>query len=166
MTAKSLLRHPRLPFAFVSLASLGLVGGGILMGNLLGLAACPLCIIQRLLYMVLVLTGALGLVLAGSGFGRRLAALASAVAAGTGLFVAGYQTWIQRFAPEVKCSAATTWWEDLVDWLGEQAPQLFLSNGLCSDPAWKLFGLSIAEYSLMAFTVFTLISLWALFRRR
>ena len=166
MTGNRLLRYPYVPFAFLCLASFGLVGGGVLMGNLMNLAACPLCIIQRLLYMVLVLTGALGLIVAGSLFGRRLAALLSAMAAGTGVFVAGYQTWIQRFAPEVNCSAKTPWWEEMVDRLGEQVPLLFQSNGLCSDPAWKFLGLSIAEYSLMAFSLFTLISLWVLFRRR
>ena len=164
MNSKSYLRYPRAPFAVVLVASFGLVGGGVLMGSLMNLAACPLCIIQRLLYMVLVLTAAAGLAVAEKPVGRRLAAAVNGLVAGTGAFVAGYQTWLQRFANEVNCSANTPWWEDMVDWLGQQVPLLFQGNGMCSDPAWKFLSLSIAEWSLMAFSTFTLLSLWVLFR--
>ena len=166
MNSNRLLHFPHAPFAFVLVASLGLVAGGVLMGNLMNLAACPLCIIQRLLYMALVLTAAAGLLVTAKPVGRRLAAAANAAVAGTGAFVAGYQVWLQRFARDVSCTANTPWWEDMVDWLGQQAPLLFQANGLCSDPAWKFLGLSIAEWSLMAFSSFAVLSLWVLFRRR
>jgi disulfide bond formation protein DsbB len=58
------------------------------------------------------------------------------------------------------------WWELLVDWAGERVPLLFTASGLCSDPGWKFIGLSIAEWSLLAFSFLTLSSLYALLRRR
>jgi hypothetical protein len=45
-----ILQHRRTPFLFVLVAGLGLVFGGVLLAELLRLAACPLCIIQRTLY--------------------------------------------------------------------------------------------------------------------
>ncbi|HTY99148.1 MAG TPA: disulfide bond formation protein B [Rhodocyclaceae bacterium] len=157
---------PRAPFALLLVASLGLVGGGLVLAKLMNLAACPLCIIQRLLYLLLAVAAAAGLLVAAKPVGRRLAAAATALVAGTGAFVAGYQVWLQRFAGDVTCSADSPWWEDLVDWLGERVPLLFQANGLCSDPAWKFLGLAIADWSLMAFAGFTLVSLWVVFRRR
>jgi disulfide bond formation protein DsbB len=156
----------RTPFLFVFGASLLLVFGGVLFSEFMRLAACPLCIIQRMLYLTLAIFAALGLAVAARPLAARLVALLMTVAAGTGIFVAGYQVWIQRFAPETNCSPYPTWWEDMVDRAGEVVPILFKANGLCSDPAWKFLSLSIADWSLGCFTGFLLISLYALMRKR
>lgn len=161
----NLPRSPRFPFVATCAVSLGLVGGGVLMAQLLNLAACPLCIVQRMLYLLLGLTAGIGIAVAGHPRGRRLAAAALAAIAATGLFVAGYQVWLQRFARDAKCAVDTPWWEQLVDWAGAQIPILFQPNGLCSDAAWKFLGLSIAEWSLLAFTALLLLALVTALRR-
>ena len=160
-----LIRNPRLPFVAACAVSLSLVGGGVLMAQLLNLAACPLCIIQRMLYLLLGLTAGIGIAVAGHRSGRRAAALATAAVAATGIFVAGYQVWIQRFARDTKCAVDAPWWEQMVDWAGERLPLFFQPNGLCSDPAWKFLGLAIAEWSLLAFTALLALALAAAFRR-
>jgi disulfide bond formation protein DsbB len=156
----------RAPFLLVALLSFGLVGGGVVMAQLLNLAACPLCILQRMLYLLLSLAGLLGFAVARHATLRRLAALLMAGIAGTGIFVAGYQVWIQRFAPKTDCAVNEPWWETFVYWAGDQVPLLFRPSGLCSDPAWKFLSLSIAEWSLMAFTAMLLVALVAAFRRQ
>jgi disulfide bond formation protein DsbB len=161
----NLLRHPRTPFAAAALLSLGLVGGGVILAQLLNLAACPLCILQRMLYLLVALAGGLGL-LAARPLARRLAALAMAAAAATGAFVAGYQIWIQTFARETDCVANAPWWEQLVDWASERMPLLFGVSGLCSEPGWRLLGLTIAQWSLMAFTGLFALAVFAVLRRR
>lgn len=160
-----MLRSARAPFVVAALTSFGLVFGGVAMAQLMNLAACPLCIIQRMLYLLLGTLAAVGIALAARPLGRRVAALLMAATAGTGIFVAGYQVWIQRFARDTKCAVDTPWWERLVDWAGEQAPLFFQPNGLCSDAAWKFLGLSIAEWSLMAFTALLGLALVAALRR-
>ncbi len=72
MDIKRYLRFPRAPFAFALAAGLGLVLGGVLMAELLRLAACPLCIIQRMLYLLLALAAAAGLAAAERPAARRL----------------------------------------------------------------------------------------------
>lgn len=162
---KKVLLHPRAPFVAGAVVSLALVGGGVLLAQLLNLAACPLCILQRMLYLLVAFAGGLGL-LAASRLPRRLAALAMAAAAATGAFVAGYQIWIQMFARETDCVANAPWWEQLVDWAGDKLPLLFGVSGLCSEPGWRLLGLTIAQWSLMAFTGLFALALFALLRRR
>lgn len=165
MSLSSVFQSPRAPFVVACIISFGLVGGGVLMAQLLNLAACPLCIVQRMLYLLLGLVAAAGIALAGRPLVRRLAALLMAAVDATGLFVAGYQTWLQRFARDTKCAVDTPWWEQLVDWAGAQVPLLFQPNGLCSDAAWKFLGLSIAEWSLLAFATLLAIALAAAFVR-
>jgi disulfide bond formation protein DsbB len=161
-----ILKHRRTPFLFVLATSLGLVLGGVLLAELLRLAACPLCIIQRTLYLTLAAIAAIGVAVAAWPLTARVVALLMAATAATGAFVAGYQVWIQRFAPATNCSPYPTWWEDMVDRAGEVVPLLFKANGLCSDPAWKFLGLSIADWSLCWFSFFLLIALYALMRKR
>jgi disulfide bond formation protein DsbB len=161
-----ILRHRRTPFLLVLGASLALVAGGVLLAEMLRLAACPLCIIQRTLYLVLAIVAGIGLASSARPLAARFAALAMLLVAATGIFVAGYQVWIQRFAPATKCSPYPPWWEELVERAGEAVPILFKASGLCSDPAWKFLGLSIAEWSLGWFTLFLLVALYALMRKR
>ncbi|MDD5247475.1 MAG: disulfide bond formation protein B [Rhodocyclaceae bacterium] len=158
------VRNPRFPFAAAVVVSLSLVIGGVILAQLLNLAACPLCILQRMLYLLLALVGAGGLA-AARPLARRFAALAMAAVAGTGAVVAGYQIWIQRFAHDTNCVANAPWWEQLVDWAGEKLPLLFGVSGLCSEPPWKLLGLSIAEWSLLAFSVLFGLAAFAALRK-
>jgi len=160
-----LIRLPRFPFFTALLVGVAMVVCGVILAQLLRLAACPLCILQRMLYLTLALSAAMGLMVFHRPVWRRLAGLLMTASAATGVFVAGYQTYIQRFAQDTQCSNQVAWWETLVDWAGEKAPVLFYASGLCSDPAWKFIGLSIAEWSLAVFTLLTLVSLQALLRR-
>ncbi|MBI5786180.1 MAG: disulfide bond formation protein B [Rhodocyclales bacterium] len=161
-----ILKHRRTPFLFVLVTGLGLVFGGVLLAELLRLAACPLCIIQRTLYLLLAIVAGIGVAVHARPLAPRFAALVMVLVSATGIFVAGYQVWIQRFAPSTNCSPYPTWWEEMVDRAGEVVPLLFKANGLCSDPAWKFLGLSIADWSLGWFIFFLLISLYALMKKR
>jgi len=157
-------RSPRFPFYLALAVGIGLTCCGALLAYALRLAACPLCIIQRMLYLSLGLCGIAG-ILFGQMRGIRVLLLSlMTVAAGTGVFVAGFQTWLQRFARFASCAADYPWWEAMVDWAGERVPFLFHASGSCSDPAWKLLGLSIAEWSLAAFSGLLVVFVYALFK--
>lgn len=160
-----LSRAPRFPFIVGFIVACFMFGGAVYLGNALRLAACPLCILQRMACLAFGFSAALGLFVGAKRRGRIVAALLMLTSSAAGAFVAGYQTYIQRIATDVQCSGEAAWWELFVDWAGEKAPLFFQANGLCSDPAWKLFGLSLAEYSLMAFCLLTLLGAFALLRR-
>ena len=156
----------RLPFALSLFLGIGLVTAAVYLAQSLHIAACPLCILQRMLYMALSAAAVLGLLTAKSRFLSAAAALLMAAISAAGVFVAGYQTYLQRFAHDTQCSGAMAWWEVLVDWAGERIPLLFRASGLCSEPGWKFIGFSLAEWSLLAFCFLALLSLFTLLRRR
>ena len=160
-----LLFTPRGLFAATGLAALGLVAGGVFLQQTMNLAACPLCILQRMLYLLLALEAIAAWTVADAVLPRRAAAVAMAATTLTGVWIAAYQTWLQRFAKGVSCTADQPWWESFVNWAGSQWPLMFEASGICSEAGWKFLGLSIAEWSLIAFTSMTIAMLVALLRR-
>jgi disulfide bond formation protein DsbB len=169
MALLRLLLAPRGLFAATGIAAVGLVCGGLFLAHTLNLAACPLCILQRMLYLLLALEAIAAWLLAGSApastLPRRAAAFVMAATALTGVGIASYQTWLQRFAKGASCTADQPWWEHLVNWAGAQWPLMFEASGLCSEAGWKFLGLSIAEWSLIAFTSMTIAMLAAMRRK-
>ena len=137
-------------FATLALGCFGLVAVGLELQALFRLAPCPLCIFQRLLYLVIGVVGLLGFALPA---GRMLwAGLGGALALG-GFSVAAYQTWMQAF-PELatECGYADpNAIERLVDWLGMQYPGLFLATGFCTNRDWVFLDLSMANWSMLIF---------------
>ena len=160
-----LLFTPRGLFAATGLAAIGLVAGGLILAHTMNLAACPLCILQRMLYLLLVLESVAAWMVARAALQRRVAALLMLVTTITGAGIAAYQTWLQRWAKGVSCTADQPWWEAFVNWAGSQWPLMFEASGLCSEAGWKFLGLSIAEWSLVAFTSMTVAMLIALLRK-
>jgi len=160
-----LLLSPRGLFAATGLAAVGLVAGGLILAHTMNLAACPLCILQRMLYLLLALEAVAAWKLAGSLPARRAAALVMLGTTLTGVWIAAYQTWLQRWAKGVSCTADQPWWEAFVNWAGSQWPLMFEASGLCSEAGWKFIGLSIAEWSLVAFTSMTIAMLLVLLRK-
>ena len=147
------------------LVALGLVGGGVVLAQTMNLAACPLCVLQRMLYLLLALEAALVMSFVRSSPAFRIAAIPMLCTALAGVGIAAYQTWLQRFAKGVSCTADQPWWEQFVNWAGSQWPLLFEASGLCSEAGWRFLSLSIAEWSLMAFSAMTLAMLSVLLRR-
>lgn len=157
-------RSSRFPFYLALAVGLGLTVSSVVAAGILHLTPCPLCIIQRMLYLSMALLALPGWLLAERLLGRILVLLLLASAAATGVFVAGYQTWLQRFAPLAPCGADYPWWEQLVDWAGERVPLLFRVSGVCGDPGWKFLGLSIAEWSLVFFSALLAFFAYSLFK--
>lgn len=138
-------------FAALAFGLAGTVVLGLSLQHLFRLSPCPLCIFQRLLYMV-------AAVLATGGFvWPRLRLLwlggVGAIAA-LGVGVAAYQSWMQAFPSLAsECSYSDpNLIERLVDWLGMQYPSLFMATGFCTSREWELFGLSMANWSFLLFS--------------
>ncbi len=146
---------PRFPAAHLwlvlALAAAGVACASVILTHWLALNPCPLCIFQRLLLMLAAPLGLAAALLKGGG--RRWLGAAVLVLLGLGAGMAGYQSWLQA-GPEadVACMGGEPGpIERLVDWLGRQAPALFLATGFCDDPALSILGLSLANWSLAIF---------------
>lgn len=137
-------------FATLALGCFGLVAFGLALQEVYRLAPCPLCIFQRLLYLLIGGLAVAGFLLPAAGLVWTGTIVALAV---FGAGVAIYQTWMQLFpnlAPECSFTDPNLI-ERLVDWLGMHMPSLFLATGFCTSIDWTFLSLSMANWSVLIF---------------
>jgi protein dithiol:quinone oxidoreductase len=150
-------------FLLVAAGAFGLLGAGLALGVALNLHPCPLCIFQRVLYLVVGFAALLGALRPDLQKIRWAAAGVGIAAAVGGIATAAYQTWMQLFPGSLmECGyAEPNLIERLVDWLGMQWEFMFLATGLCSSKEWTFLGLSMANWSIPCFLVFAGMLVWA-----
>lgn len=138
-------------FSALALGCFGLVAIGMGLQTMLHLAPCPLCIFQRVLYLLI---GTLALGGFALPFLRQLWGGLCAALSALGAGVAAYQSWMQAYPALAKeCSYSDpNVIERLVDWLGMQSPGFFLATGFCTSREWELFGWSMANWSVLIFS--------------
>jgi Ca2+-transporting ATPase len=154
---------PRLVWGIVAFAGAAAVVASLALTPWLNLQPCQLCIFQRLLFMVIAVLALIAAVPANVR-GRWLPAVLTLGVAALGLAVTSYQSWLQ-FQPgnTLSCSAGQlSRIEDLVEWLGQQVPTLFLAGGFCDETQWVVLGLSLANWAMVAFAAGLTVGGWAL----
>lgn len=154
----------RIYFLLLAAVSLGLLTSGLLIGDWAKLQPCHLCNLQRLLYMLTAFFALGGFVLPG---GRRVWAALVALCAGGGVIAAVQQSWMQ-YAPQnvTECGFGDpTLTEQLINWLGVKWPAMFMVTGFCTNKEWVFLGLSLANWSGLAFAALLLAALRLLLRR-
>ena len=153
---------PRWRFLLIGMGSWGLLGAGMIIGLIDHLNPCPLCIFQRLLYIVLGMAGWAGAMAHARNSQLAAAGTGLAICLG-GLSTAGYQTYMQQFPHLVAECGFTepTLIEQLVYWLGDQWEFMFLATGLCTSKDWTFLGLTMANWSIPAFGFFAGLCIWA-----
>ncbi|TVQ69438.1 MAG: disulfide bond formation protein B [Chromatiaceae bacterium] len=140
----------------------------IALTELFNLHPCHLCIFQRLLFMVLTAL-ALGGVLFGSALPGTILGVLVVATAGTGLGVAGYQSWLERQPADLGFSCMGVEpgpIERLVEWLGDQAPTLFMATGMCDEMGPQVLGISLANAAVVGHLLVIGLAIWALWRAR
>ena len=154
----------RTGFAVIFLVAVGLVGSGLVIGELMRINPCPLCIFQRVLYLLVGAVALFGVLLPGA---RRLWGAVIGLLCAGGLATAVYQSWMQ-FYPETATQCGfgePNLIEQLVDWLGMQWPFMFMATGFCTSKEYIL-GLTLANWSVLCFSGFLLAGAWVGWRRR
>ncbi len=140
---------PSQTFAAALVAATGaLLGGALFMEHVIGLAPCPLCLMQRIWVMIV---GAIALV--GLAHNPRILIypLLSVLAALTGAGFSIRQLYLQSLPPDQvpACGAPLDYLMDgpLADLLREMT----LGSGDCAEVTWSLFGISIPGWTLLGF---------------
>jgi disulfide bond formation protein DsbB len=151
----------------IAMVSISLVAGSFVLVAWMKLEPCPLCIFQRLLFMIMSVLAFMTFFAARHPVGRPVGIL-TLLTAISGAGVAGYQVWLQaQPAARFTCGGADpNLIERVVDWLGQHAPLLFLATGECQDTALMIMGFSLAAWALAAFATSAVVSFWALVGRR
>lgn len=143
---------------------LGYVAGFLICGGLILYALylqyyeyqnpCPLCLLQRVVYialMVVFLLGALhGPRRTGAVVYSTLLVLVSLIGAG----IAGRHVWLQHLPKDKvpECGPGLGYILDRFP-LVNALEKIFRGSGECAEAGWRLMGLSIAEWSLVWFVL-------------
>jgi disulfide bond formation protein DsbB len=156
---------PRRAYGLICLACVLMLAFGLYLQHVVGLEPCPMCIVQRYaLVLVAVFTG-----LAGAFRGRALqvgGGLLALLSALGGAYTAASQSWLQWYPPEVVSCGRDLYGMIETFPLKRALPMIFRGGGDCSKIDWTLFGLTLANWSFIAFAVLTVLLLVLLFRRR
>jgi protein dithiol:quinone oxidoreductase len=159
-------RSPRVPFGIGAAACIALLGFAYYLQYVQGLEPCPLCMVQRGFFYVVM---ALFIVAALHGpRGRGAFAYSSLITlfALGGAATAGRQVWLQHLPPDKvpQCGPDLFFMLNNLP-LSRTLEKLFYGSGECAAVDWKFLGLSIAGWSLVWFIVLGLYAWWAAAQR-
>ena len=154
-------------WAFCLVAVIGLMSFGLYLEHVKYLDPCPLCITQRLFYIMIGLFALVGLVAFRSRLVQRIDASLMFLSAIGGIVTAGRQVWLQHLpADQVPaCGPGLQYWLDNNPML-ETLSLLFKGDGNCAEVQWQFLGLSIGEWSLAWFILFMSLSVYQFFKTR
>lgn len=149
--------------AFIACASI--IGSVVYLQRVIGLSPCLLCWLQR---CALIASGVLSLIAtvqAPGKSGSRWYASVILLFTLAGAAMAGGQVWLQTATPD-QVIPVIAWFERLFELLALSGlvDRLLSDATFCAEITWSLFGISLPEWSMLAFIGLALIALYALFR--
>jgi disulfide bond formation protein DsbB len=132
--------------------SFGVVGIALYLQQQHNLEPCPLCIFQRIAFMVLGLLFLIAALHNPARTGRRVYGLLQFIAAAVGIGIAARHTWIQANPDKVmtECGAGMGYMFENFP-LERALTWVFKGTGECTAMDWSMFGLTIPQLSLIAF---------------
>lgn len=147
-------------FLLVALTCLLLLGFGYFLQFVRGLDPCPLCILQRAAYLGVGVVCLAGFIHGSAG---RIYSALALVCALAGAAIAARQVWLQHLPPDLvpECGPG-------LDFILQAFPLfdalklIFTGSGECAETVWTFLSLSIAEWSLFWFAVFSVLFVYLL----
>jgi disulfide bond formation protein DsbB len=155
---------PRRALALICAACVAMLAFGLYLQHVVGLEPCPMCVVQRYALVLLALFAGLASLSRRRGLQWTGALLGLVMAVG-GAYTAARQSWLQWHPPEVVSCGRDIYGMIETFPLQRALPMIFRGSGDCSKIDWTLFGLSIANWSFIAFTVLALLLITILARR-
>ena len=155
---------PRRAFALIFAACVAMLAFGMYLQHVVGLEPCPMCIVQR--YALVLVAVFAGLAAASKRRGLQITgSLLGFVMAVGGAYTAARQSWLQWHPPEfISCGRDIYGMIETFP-LQRALPMIFKGSGDCSKVDWTFLGLSIANWSFVAFVVFGLLLIVLMARR-
>ena len=158
---------PRIIFSIIFIVCTSLLGFGLYLEHAVGLEPCPLCIFQRIAYIVIAMLALIAAIHNPQRLFERIYTGLILITSLCGAGIAGRQVWLQHL-PEDKipeCGPGLDYMLDAFPFT--DALKMILSgSGECAEVQWRFIGLSIAEWSLLCFLMFATVSLVAFFYRK
>lgn len=156
----------RMMFLAVLVSCLGMLGFGLYLQHGLHLEPCPLCVVQRIGFVVVALTALVAFVHNPGSIGRKVYGFLLMLFSGAGAAVAIRNLWLQSLPPDQvpECGPGLDYLLDTFP-LTKVLPMVFKGSGECAKVEWTMFGLAIPAWALLGFAVFFAAGLAALLLR-
>lgn len=125
----------------------------------LGLVPCPLCVFQRIAFIVMGLVFLVGALHAPTGRGRWVYVVLVLLAALWGIVAASRQLWLQSLPAELvpSCGPGLGYLFDAFSW-AKALNLVFAGSGECAEVHWRFLGLTMAGWTPIWYV---LLSAWA-----
>ncbi|GLK87572.1 disulfide bond formation protein B [Pseudomonas turukhanskensis] len=161
------LASPRSLFFLAFLACVVMMGSALYLEHVVGLEPCPLCIVQRLCVIVFGVFALLATLHNPGRGGRRVYSTLTFLAAAAGGAAAVRQIWLQNTPPDPMASCMPTNFDYMLQALPFEKFVAWVLHGTadCAEVTWTLFGMSLAEWCLLAFISMAIFSLYQFLRR-
>ncbi len=146
-----MILNTRIAYTTLAVVSLALIGVALVLQHVVGLDPCPLCIFQRIAYFALALFALIAAWLSPGAASRWFGGLAL-VSALSGAGIAARHVWLQMNPTGMSCGPGLGAMLENFP-LTDMLPKVFRGSGDCSESAWTLLGLTIADWSLLWFVI-------------
>ncbi len=161
------MKQPRPFYLILVLSCVALLSFGYYLQFVDGLEPCPLCIFQRVAYMAIVVIAGIGLIHAPEKFWLRIYSGLISVSALIGLSIAARQVWLQHLPPDQlpECGPGLDYMLEVFPFT-ETLRIVLAGSGECATVDWLFLSLSMAEWSLVCFSLLLIGSTIHLIRGR
>ena len=157
---------PRRTLALIFVACAAMMAFVMYLKHVVGLEPCPMCIVQRYCLIAVGVFALLGsLKPSTAGWWKSFGVLALLFSA-FGAFTAARQSWLQWNPPEF-ATCGRDFYGMIENYpISRSLPMIFRGSGDCTAIDWTFLGLSIANWSFIAFAGFSIVLLLALFKAK
>ena len=130
------------------------------------LEPCPLCIVQRIFFVVVGVICLVAFLHNPRGWGNKIYGLLGALGALAGAAVAARHVWLQNLPPELvpECGPGLEYMMRVFP-LGQVVDMVFTGSGECAEVVWRFLGLTIPGWTLVVYAAIFSIALYQAFRR-
>ena len=133
----------------------------------LGIEPCPMCILQRIVFIVMAILFVAGAMQNPKVRGRRVYALLLLLTAGIGVGIAARHLWVQHQPPDLMAGCAPGWNYMVENFpLSKTLKMAFTGSADCAQVNWTFLRLSMPFWSLLCYVLLGAGALWAGFRQR
>lgn len=153
----------RVLYSGVAVTALSLIAAALFMQHVVGLNPCPLCILQRIAFLLLAIASGLAAWCA-SRTVRPVLGVAALIFALIGAGIAAWHMRLKAMPDALSCGPGLGAMLENFP-LTQVLPRIFRGSGDCADAAAVLFGVSLPAWSLAGFLVLALVTIAAMARR-
>jgi disulfide bond formation protein DsbB len=133
----------------------------------LNIEPCPMCIFQRIVFIVMGIVFLVGAIQNPRDNGRKIYGLVLLLAAFVGIGIAARHIWIQHQPPDPFAGCAPGWNYMISNFpLSKALKMAFTGSADCSQITWTFLSLSMPVWTLVCYALLGVGAVWAGFRRR